>query len=165
MNVWVNGALSPGIHDCTYEEFIRTFVDEFPTSQRRKLIADTLLSFASEIFSIGIPVEFWIDGSYVTGKINPNDADIVLFFQYQHMIAMQNRIGEYRKKYKGILDLYIAFAVCAENKGLLSADDYEQVINQRNYWRGQFGFDRADEPKGIVRLSCDSIVEQIERRK
>jgi hypothetical protein len=53
-----NGVLAAGFHDCTYDEFYATFVDEFATSQRRKLIADTLLAFSKDVFAIGIPCEF-----------------------------------------------------------------------------------------------------------
>lgn len=164
MTFGANGVLVPGFHDCTYDEFCSTLVDEFPTSQRRRLIADTLLDFSSEVFSIGIPYEFWVDGSYVTSKINPNDADIILFFQYQHMNAINPLRDTFRKKYYGILDIYFWYAVSPENQKIVSPADYCKIVNTRNYWRGQFGFDREDNPKGIVRLDCASIVETLNRR-
>lgn len=84
-----NGVLPAGFHDYTYDEFCKTFVEDFPTSQRRRMIAEALLEFSREVFAIGVPCEFWIDGSYATAKVNPNDADIILFFQYQHMVQLQ----------------------------------------------------------------------------
>ena len=91
MTFEANGVLAPGFHDCTYNGFYAAFVDEFPTSQRRRPIAEALLAFSAEVFAIGEPYEFWIDGSYVTTKINPNDADVILFFQYQQRFFSRNR--------------------------------------------------------------------------
>ncbi len=164
MEFEANGALAAGFHDCTYSEFREAFVVDFPTSQRRLLIAENLLDFSKEVFSVGIPVEFWVDGSYATRKINPNDADIVLFFLAQDLYALAPRWTALRRKYNGILDTYYACAVCPENERMLNPLDYEQIVNNRNYWRGQFGFDRKDNPKGIIRLDCKSIVEELRGR-
>ena len=34
----------------------------------------------------------------------------------------------------------------------LSPQDYGEQINNRNYWKGQFGYSRDDIPKGIIVL-------------
>lgn len=159
-----NGVLPAGFHDCTYDEFYETFVDGFPTSQRRKIIADALLEFSQDVFAFGIPFEFWIDGSYATTKINPNDADIILFFQYEHMIAINSYLADFRSKYANLLDIYFAYAKSPENEKILPPDVYQTIINNRNYWRGQFGFDRKDTPKGIIRVNCTSILEKLQGR-
>lgn len=164
MNFESNGSLKAGFHDCTYDEFYETFVSGFPTSQRRQLIAENLLTFSGEIFRVGVPYEFWVDGSYATTKINPNDADIVLFFSCQHMNSLYPCIDVFRRKYTGVLDIYFAYAVCQENEQKLKPADYQNIINNRNYWRGQFGFDRLDNPKGIIRIDCKSISERLNRR-
>lgn len=164
MNFESNGSLRAGFHDCTYDEFYEMFVHGFPTSQRRQLIAENLLNFSKEIFRVGIPYEFWVDGSFATTKINPNDADIVLFWGYQHMTALYPRLNAFRRKYADILDIYFTYAVCQENEQRLPPPDYQQVINNRNYWRGQFGFDRSDHPKGIIRIDCKSISKWLDRR-
>lgn len=159
-----NGVLAPGFHDCTYDEFYAALVDEFPTSQRRKPIAEALLAFSKEVFAIGTPYEFWIDGSYVTTKINPNDADVILFFQYQHMNVISPLLSTFRQQYNGILDIYFGYATSPENQRILGPVDYGRIVNNRNYWRGQFGFDREDNPKGIIRIDCVSIEKQLNRR-
>lgn len=164
MNFDANGSLPAGFHDLTYDEFYDFFVTGFPSSQRRQLIAESLLDFSAEVFAIGIPCEFWIDGSYATTKINPNDADIILFLQYKDMQSLEPLRSTFRQKYQGILDIYFWYAKSPENQGLLSATDYQNVINTRNYWRGQFGFDREDKPKGIIRIDCKSISEKIRGR-
>ena len=65
--------LSPGIHEYNIINFKEIFVDSFTTSQNRVPIFEMLVNFFQEVFSYGIPDEVWIDGSYVTSKINPND--------------------------------------------------------------------------------------------
>lgn len=159
-----NGMLPAGFHDYSVDEFITQFVDGFPTSQRRKQIADVLFDFAKEIFSYGVPYEFWIDGSYVTAKVNPNDADLVLFFQYSDLTTLKPQIPMLRQKYLPNLDTYYMCATSPENQALLPTTVFHKIITDRNYWRGQFGFDRSDQPKGIVRLSCDSLLEYLNRR-
>ena len=165
MDFDANGMLPAGLHDYTVDQFITQFVDGFPTSQRRKQIADVLFdSFAREILTYGIPFEFWIDGSYVTTKVNPNDADLVLFFQYIDLKKLQPHITMLRQKYAQHLDTYYVCAASPENQKFLHPDVFHKVVNDRNYWRGQFGFDRSDNPKGIVRLSCNSLLEYLNRR-
>lgn len=164
MDFEANGMLPAGVHDYSVDEFITQFVNGFPTSQRRKQIAAVLFDFAKEIFTYGIPYEFWIDGSYVTDKVNPNDADLVLFFQYSDLTSLKPQIPLLRQKYLPNLDTYYMCAASPENQKILLPAVYNKLVNDRNYWRGQFGFDRCDHPKGIVRLSCDSLFEYLNRR-
>ena len=32
-----------------------------------------------------------------------------------------------------------------------------KLVNNRNYWRGQFGFDREDNPKGMIKISKEYL--------
>ena len=82
------------------------FVDDFPTSQRRKIIVEKLWDFAKEIFDVGVPCEFWVDGSFVTTKINPNDADLVLFLQIPNMNVLGPQLATFRQRYAGALCIY-----------------------------------------------------------
>ena len=165
MDFEANGMLPAGLHDYSVEQFITQFVDGFPTSQRRKQIADALFAFAREIFAYGIPFEFWIDGSYVTTKVNPNDADLALFFHYPDLAKLPAEKNVLHQKYAQYLDPYYLCAASPENQQILPKKVFNNVVNHRNYWRGQFGFDRSDVPKGIVRLSCDSLLEYLNRRE
>ena len=156
-----NGMLPGGLHEYSFEQFMRQFVDGFPASQRRKEISKTLVAFAKEIYTFGIPYEFWIDGSYVTTKVNPNDADVVIFLQVPAANRLFPIYDSIRQKYYPWLDIYFAYAASPENQKVLSPKDYQTVINQRNYWRGQFGFDRSDNPKGVVKIDCQSLLDYI----
>lgn len=157
MEFETNGMLPGGVHEYSLEQFLTQFVDGFPTSQRREEISKAILAFIKELCTFGIPYEFWIDGSYVTTKINPNDADIVVFLQYSDIIKITSAGANFRQKYSSLLDIYLAYAASPENQRLLSPKDYQDVVNNRNYWRGQFGYDRADKPKGIVKIGPQSL--------
>lgn len=146
-----NGMLPAGIHDYTYSQFEEDFVTCFQTSQTRNKIFISLMNFLKLIHSIGDPDELWVDGSYVTNKVNPNDADIVMFLNAPEMIILGPQINVLRASFRE-LDIYFALAISSENQKQLSQDDFFIAANLRNYWKGQFGFDRADTPKGIVRL-------------
>lgn len=164
MDFDVSGKLPAGLHSYTIEEFIAQFVDGFPTSMRRKTIFDAMVEFLKELNASGIPYEFWVDGSYTTTKINPNDADIVVFLQIPQYNALGPQFGDLRNKYRANLDLYFAVAISDENRKMVDSRTFLNITNQRNYWRGQFGFDREDKPKGIVCLSSVSLKDYIDRR-
>ena len=159
-----SGKLPAGIHDCSADEFEELFVVQFPTSQSRRPIFSRLIDFIQELFQSGIPDEIWIDGSYVTSKVNPNDADVVVFLEYPQVAQLNLQRDILRQKYYPTLDLYFAVAVSEQNRKMTSAYDFNQFQNMRNYWRGQFGFDREDNPKGIIRLLPASLEKYIERR-
>ena len=161
VNFEANGMLPSGLHEYSFDQFMAQFVDGVPTSQTRKEIANALVNFSKEIYAIGIPYEFWVDGSYVTTKTNPNDADIVVFLQVPAASVIFPIWNSLRQKYSKWLDIYFAYATSPENQRVLSPNDYQQVVNKRNYWRGQFGFDRADNPKGIVKIDCQSLLDYI----
>ena len=85
---------------------------------------------------------------------------------YEEREKLVAQIGRelFTKRYtdaKKWLDIYFAYATSPENQRVLSPGDYQQVVNKRNYWRGQFGFDRADTPKGIVKIDCQSLSDYI----
>lgn len=57
----------------------QNFVDEFQESQTRALIYEGLVKFLTNFYNFTkTSFEIWIDGSFVTKKVNPNDIDIVL---------------------------------------------------------------------------------------
>lgn len=146
-----NGLLEPGLHDVTVDDIQDCFVKQFGTSQRRKDIFESLVVFLENLMENYRIYEVWVDGSFVTSKINPNDVDIVVYFECEDFVSISREWNRLRAVTN--IDAYAAIAVNSESKAKLSQQDFMQVTNQRNYWRGQFGFDRADSPKGLLVVS------------
>ena len=65
-----NGTLNPGIHKMTWKEFY----DFFSFSERRKELLNGLEKVLVIFREIEIP-HFYIDGSFVTDKLEPEDWD------------------------------------------------------------------------------------------
>lgn len=163
MDFEANGVLPAGIHTYDIVTFREQFVAGFPNSQTRPVIFGCLEHFVSAIFALCNPDEFWVDGSFATTKVNPNDADLIIFVDYPDFVKMHSVWAQIQQQHP-YLDMYIACAVNEKTKQILSPNDYNKVVNQRNYWRGQFGFDRQDNPKGIVKLDCTSWKQHISNK-
>lgn len=100
----------------------------------------------------GLACEVWVDGSFVTRKLDPQDSDIVVCVKattYDSASTAQQSVIQW---------------IIGNLKGIHLCDSYVLVeydpphplssrsVNDRAYWRGMFGFNRADEPKGIALL-------------
>ena len=138
--------LNPGIHECSLDDVRKLCVDPFPNSNRRPLIWDRFEPFVSQLTALGLPFEMWIDGSYLSEKPEPEDIDVVLFITPKDLSAMppqqqqmaRNLLGNIpRTKQRYLTDVRTADPT--------NPDD-------RMHWRGVYGFDYHDQPKGWVKL-------------
>jgi hypothetical protein len=66
-----DGLLPEGIYDCTLEEFEKRFTNYF---DRRKLYEKGIIPLMADLRAIACK-SLYLDGSYVTNKIIPNDFD------------------------------------------------------------------------------------------
>lgn len=159
MNFNDNGVIEPGIHEFDMQHFYDVFVQQFTTSERRKEIFKSFIEFIRELANNYAIQEVWIDGSFVTEKVNPNDIDIILFFDvedYKELRPVWNSIRQ-----RNNIDSYCEIIINEQTKSKLSPSDFSIITNQRNYWRGQFGFDRIDTPKGIIKFTSDKIIDYL----
>jgi hypothetical protein len=91
-----------------------------------------------------ISFEIWIDGSFTTNKTNPNDIDLVVFADgnsfNQLEIEKQQSLRRLfdRDETRRVFGLDVLFCPSEDNNG-------------RSYWRGWYGFDRNEKPKGIAK--------------
>lgn len=102
----------------------------------------------------GLRGELWIDGSFCTEKLNPDDFDVVLRFldaDLKAMTADQKRVFTWfgrtplRQKY------------CCDNYAFVqTADGTGQWFDA--YWIRQFGFSRAEEMKGMLLISLPHVI-------
>lgn len=147
-----NGLLAPGFHEIELDEFEKLFVENFTTSQTRRRIFENFKKWRENLLSQYSVFEIWMDGSFVTSKVNPNDVDIVIFVHIQDYV----RLGQNWENIRNAddIDAYYTLAICEESEKCVEPVTYYSFVNNRNYWRGQFGFDRKDSPKGIIVLKC-----------
>jgi hypothetical protein len=65
-----NGNLPPGIHFCTWDEFLA----RFDTTEQRSRLIEGLKEAMEHLLAAGCRT-IYINGSFVTNKLNPNDFD------------------------------------------------------------------------------------------
>jgi hypothetical protein len=148
-----NGYLPPGLHNYTHEEFYSQFVDQFAFSQKRPIVYLKSFEWLSMLSQIAVPVELWLDGSFTTNKINPNDVDVAIFYNRNLQLTPEQKNNFYQliSCCKG----YYCDVLCSTMIDKQSSND---EINHRNYLRGQFGYDRKDVPKGIIVMGQDEVI-------
>lgn len=140
--------LPAGLHDCDEADLEARFVSPFPGSKTRPEIASRLRAFLVVLRQLGLSGTLWLDGSFLTEKVDPDDVDVVLlvadavlqtldpkaFDTFQRMVQDRNVV-----LIRFLCDLYY----CDPDNELM-----------RSYWRGWFGFDREEKvAKGIARVA------------
>jgi hypothetical protein len=142
--------LAIGRHQMSLAELKRLCVDNFPLSTTRPKIMEGIEKLIKELRMNSIEGEVWIDGSFVTEKMDPEDVDLVLRLPAQFY---ENATERQRKAVDWL---------AANLKNTHSCDSYlcmEWPEDHPNYWIGQyaysywmrqFGFSRGNEMKGIA---------------
>lgn len=141
--------LDPGLHDFELNEIGNHFLKDFPNSKTRKPLIDGLNAYISHLSNIGAPIELWIDGSFTTSKENPNDIDLVIFSPASVLNSLPK---EKQQLFQALIDR--ASAKTTFGCDVLFCPTEDQ--NLRSYWRGWYGFDRNEQPKGIARVTVAS---------
>lgn len=147
------GYLAPGFHDWTFNEIKENLVVPFKESSTRVSIFDGYTKLVSEIIHLVGTAEQWVDGSYVTHKINPGDLDLVNIID-KEKIDLLNHDQQFhlRKLVSGKVtrethscDSYIVLKVPDHHP------HKKQLDEALKYWEDWFGIDRNGVPKGKVR--------------
>ena len=142
--------LSPGFHAFDDESLRLLCVDAFPNSERRGMLYCNYTQLMADIRSINTQfrcfVEVWVDGSFTTGKPEPDDIDILL-------VINNDRLNLVPIMFQPQIDKLLNRPFIKHNYkiDLLLLDS--QSEEDRMHWRGVFGHDREDTPKGIARIS------------
>ena len=130
-------------------------VTPFPLSTTRRKIMDGLRLVTRRLLSARINGELWINGSFLTEKIDPRDSDVVLVADHKYVdtgcTLLQKKTIEWinaNLKAKHLCDSYVFF-------NFPKGHPYEAVGEwMRAYWIKQYGFSRSEQPKGIVVFKC-----------
>ena len=95
-----NGHLPPGIHETTLEEFKTRFVDGVQESTTRADVFSGYTRYCADLSKLDLIIKQWLDGSFTTSKVNPNDIDVI-----SHLDAM--KIGNNKSIYDQVYRLII----------------------------------------------------------
>jgi len=136
----------PGLHTVSEAELAAKLVHPFVGSRTRRALLDGLQAFFIGLRSADVAFEVWLDGSFCTNKFDPNDIDLVVFADPDAL----NRLDPARQTLlSGLLDRTNA---CRQfGCDVLFASSNDPIM--RSYWRGWYGFDRSEQPKGIICLT------------
>jgi hypothetical protein len=144
--------VGPGFYPMSLNELERLCVTSlsFGLSVSRQLIMDGFRTVFERVKGTGLSGEFWVNGSFLTHKINPADVDTVLCIKIlpdhvptrEQMEAINWVNGDLKADLH--CDSYVRFDY-PEGHSSFESGDF-----MRAYWMRQFGWDRSDNPKGIV---------------
>ena len=122
------GNLPPGIHLCTVAELVARFGSG---SEERESEISELLDFIEAAKAAGV-IRLIVNGSFVTGKLSPNDVDVVFLPG-----------PDYPRQSKKLEEAVWPFlqVIYAANEGLFEA-----------WATDHFATDKKQRPKGVVEV-------------
>ena len=136
----------PGLHPVDEGQLETLFVYPFNGSTTRPALVSGLRAYLQALRKAGVTFEVWLDGSFSTQKVDPNDVDIVVFADADEL----NRLSPSLQTYlRGLFDRTTAKRQYGCDVLFAPASD----MDLRSYWRGWYGFDRLEQAKGIARLA------------
>lgn len=146
--------LDAGFHDLDDSQLKELCVDTFPKSVRRGMLYCNYIQLIEQCKLVNQQhhcfSEVWIDGSFTTEKPEPDDIDILIVVDYASLCtlpaSMNHQVSLLLSREYVKLNFSIDVLVLPKNHPDL---DYDE---RRSYWRGWFGFDRKENPKGLVRV-------------
>jgi hypothetical protein len=147
--------LRPGFHACDIAGLRRLCVAAFPASITRFRIMERLDALINLINQNRMVGEIWIDGSFLTSKINPDDVDLIL-------VLSPATHGTMDAQQLAFFDWF-----CTNNLYQSHRCDNYGIILDRSaaegewmyvYWLRQFGFSRGDQMKGVAVTTVPFLV-------
>lgn len=142
--------LPQGLHPKTWAEIEAMCVTGIPLSTSRPTLLAGLRALVDRLVAEGVVGDLWIDGSFVTQKLEPADVDIVLHLSPATFTGGTPTMQDFLR-WIGSSDL----AVRAQVKAQYHCDSYlcfDVPPVPRDYWERQFGRDRDGNLKGIAVL-------------
>ncbi len=113
-----------------------------------------LAQFVQRLVDAKVLGDLWVDGSFLTEKIDPIDVDVVVAVDgdavydrgsVEQRAALDWAIGNQKTTLK--CDSYVLMEYPLGHRL------YDEGRWNYSYWHRQWGFDRRDDPKGIVVIS------------
>ena len=129
------------------------FLEPFGENEHRKYLINRLSAYISEVLSLGLNTEIWIDGSFSTYKPDPQDVDVVFLFD-------ENEIHDLNDRKKQLFEeLFLKRELI---KARYSVDVYfidRNDENEKQKWITTYGFDKKKiNSKGIYKIQLPKDV-------
>lgn len=141
--------------EISYEKFVKNFIVSFPLDSSRYRILTIFEHFLEEFRSKIYPnFKIWINGSFVTQKIHPNDIDFLIFIKYDWFEINETSLSNFKttvkQDYKN-LDVYFLIEYPENHKHRIFTDT--DVF----YWKDWFSKTRKNHngksfQKGFIEL-------------
>ena len=122
--------------NCTLQEFECAFVLNVP-SLKRKEIFDAYVKYSEDFKKVCNLDELiqWINGSFVTKKVNPGDIDLVTFINYDVIQKLGSKLDDF--KFPNSEIIYGVDAYIVEVYPETHSDQY-RYISDKAYWMDRF---------------------------
>jgi hypothetical protein len=151
------GHLSPyTVNSTTFDHFESFFVALFPSNSSRHQIFEGYKRYIKQLKDIlNSGFYQWVDGSFVTDKMNPNDIDVVTFVDADLLIKNEKKLLHLiAPESKLIYRVDAAFVgIYPMNHKLRMVTDWDIA-----FWKDFYGNTRPDAlkkqmPKGFIQLN------------
>lgn len=139
-----------GFHQVSLTDIENACVAPFEISITRPDLMAAFQLVVEQLKEKGISGTIWLDGSFVTKKINPSDIDFILVADSR---VYDEANEEQREVLDGLTDgeMWRPPLLCDTNAAYIDPPEQEGTSNVLDYWTNRFGFSLTDRtPKGIL---------------
>jgi hypothetical protein len=81
-----DGTLPPGTHHASLVELLSVYPAR---NQQRQMLNDALTQVIEQLWRLDPTLTIFVDGSYVTGKAEPNDIDLLIITMRYNELSLQ----------------------------------------------------------------------------
>lgn len=135
MKVDAPALLDAGIHHITSHKLKEIAVDAFPSDTRRAELFGKFLAWRGALRALGVGGAVWLDGSFLTSKVGPDDIDLIFWSP-----TLTTQLSPLQQQHLGAL---LDKAVCRATFDLdiyCEAPPSDELVHREAYWKGLFGF-------------------------
>lgn len=153
-----HGNLEGGIIEVQDLSEIEQFlVNDFVTSSTRRRNFDSFCKFLKGLDKTKV-TRVWIDGSFCSSKVDPNDIDCVVFIE-ANLVNNEAYFNDIKVKHNQLKDDNLDVYTCWDKDSFprYTAAWFE-LDHQESYWMGKFGFDRNRNNKGIIEIKREVML-------
>lgn len=144
--------LQPGLHNMSMAELKALVVDAFPLSTIRQGHWKNFEKIVDRLKALKVPCKVWVDGSFLTEKIEPGDVDFVVDLPVNIMNNPDNNQAQFfsdlaNRAFKKLEKMH-SFVMYDAPAGHVQYPTSDKLHEQ---WKKDFGFSYVTkEPKGIA---------------